>query len=557
MRRGLHVVPKHCLGALGVGAVGLLNSGASRCREMSSDEHDGKKDKGLYEDKKWLDGVKDELKKLRGKVPSKWTSRYDRSADVQEEAKGDGGEEKASKSKPAGFFDSIQQSFSKSHSDISEAIEGVGAFKDLASSIRSMTGKNNESERTGALNNLLSQAREATNAGAYQKNQSFTDLLNLFNEQRQLIEDVMERNFGHLQLREFDPTSLFYFLEHEDEVKNPSWKRRKHRFTTGADVADVAEISHYLELTEIAYLDSEGEVREALEARGDGPWELVFCDVDGLPGQPAHYVALSRGAKPRVLIGVRGTKTIADVFTDALMDPTDFKTGKAHDGIVKSGEFLVNKHKTFLDELKKIAKGDLEVIVTGHSLGAGGAVISGIMLHDLGFNVKVVGFGCPALLSEDLSKEVEPYVTTVISDADMIPRSSSATLANLVVDVVEFDWRARATRDVQEALDHLTQRFPYLLNSNDAAYATSLVNSGLESYVSVVAETKERAQPVLFPPGKCLHLYRDGRGVSCSYVPATFFSELDVTRTMLDDHLISGYDRIFKDLLADNYNPIF
>jgi len=58
--------------------------------------------------------------------------------------------------------------------------------------------------------------------------------------------------------------------------------------------------------------------------------------------------------------------------------------------------------------------------------------------------------------------------------------------------------------------------------------------------------------PILFPPGNCIHFYRDGRGISGSRAPCDFFGEIDVTRTMLDDHTIdSGYRRIFLDLMRE------
>ena len=60
--------------------------------------------------------------------------------------------------------------------------------------------------------------------------------------------------------------------------------------------------------------------------------------------------------------------------------------------------------------------------------------------------------------------------------------------------------------------------------------------------------TKERSTVQLFPPGTCIHLYRDGVGVTACYTPCDFFSEFDVSRTMVDDHLIAtGYDRLFHE----------
>ena len=56
--------------------------------------------------------------------------------------------------------------------------------------------------------------------------------------------------------------------------------------------------------------------------------------------------------------------------------------------------------------------------------------------------------------------------------------------------------------------------------------------------------SKERAVPVLIPPGTCINMYRDGIGSSGKYTPCAFDS-IDVTRTMLLDHMTdSGYHRV-------------
>jgi len=61
-----------------------------------------------------------------------------------------------------------------------------------------------------------------------------------------------------------------------------------------------------------------------------------------------------------------------------------------------------------------------------------------------------------------------------------------------------------------------------------------------------------KMEPVLFPPGECIHFYRDGSGISGAHVPCDFFNEIDIARTMLDDHLISsGYRKIFLTLMRD------
>jgi hypothetical protein len=61
---------------------------------------------------------------------------------------------------------------------------------------------------------------------------------------------------------------------------------------------------------------------------------------------------------------------------------------------------------------------------------------------------------------------------------------------------------------------------------------------------------KKRMSPVLFPPGRVIHFYHDGYGVTGSVVSPTFFDELEITRRMLDDHFMKqGYEQIFLTMM--------
>jgi hypothetical protein len=73
--------------------------------------------------------------------------------------------------------------------------------------------------------------------------------------------------------------------------------------------------------------------------------------------------------------------------------------------------------------------------------------------------------------------------------------------------------------------------------------------------IRVKKPTKERMEPILFPPGDCIHLWRDGSGISGNIVPGSFFDELDILRTMVDDHLSkTGYGAIFLQLMRQHHD---
>jgi len=301
---------------------------------------------------------------------------------------------------------------------------------------------------------------------------------------------------------------------------------------------------------------------------------------------------------------VRGTKNFSDLITDAMMEASDYEytspndkggdiiKGKAHSGMQLSGKYLVDRHQKLLSTLLKLSKKQkLEVTLIGHSLGAGAASIAAMEWNsrdsfeeqggsgDVDVSAHVIGFGCPAVLSKELSMATKQYITTVVADADFIPRMSGATLVNLLLDVTSFDYQKQAQRDVEQALRAAKSRLALGLDEDDIQTVMGYVSSGLEKIANPMAPpstdrtttSEERVEGtatakeedndtvqeqqlpiVLFPPGECIHFYRDGSGISGSYVPCTFFDEIDIARTCVDDHLISsGYRRIFLSLMRD------
>lgn len=128
---------------------------------------------------------------------------------------------------------------------------------------------------------------------------------------------------------------------------------------------------------------------------------------------------------------------------------------------------------------------------------------------------------------------------------------SGATLVNLLLDLRQFEYQEQAERDVEQALRELQGR---LTDSSSTPVGSRQSNKGVlsidedaiqkvmgyvhrgiekvsgEGDVSESLSTKEVAVekmvPCLFPPGCCIHFYRDGSGIDGTYVPCTFFDEV-------------------------------
>ncbi|KAL3913502.1 MAG: hypothetical protein SGILL_006460, partial [Bacillariaceae sp.] len=266
--------------------------------------------------------------------------------------------------------------------------------------------------------------------------------------------DQLEGNFKDIPIEKLDPLAFMYYLEAQDAKKNPSWKRRLHRFMPSIKMDTLHGLHDALYLSQLAYVNSVEDVQDGLDKYVGAKYELAYCTTTGQPRQPAHFVVIKKEgtvpvAKPEnkdssgssifpsfmrksyveVVMVVRGTKTLEDVLSDAMLDTCPYRDGIAHEGLCESGKYLVKKHtKLLLRILKTSGRDKIKLTVLGHSLGAGAAAIACIEFNDHDkIEATCIGFGCPALLDRPQSKEWKDKIITVISDSDCVTRMSGAT----------------------------------------------------------------------------------------------------------------------------------
>lgn len=426
--------------------------------------------------------------------------------------------------------------------------------------LKMLTGSVDDKKK--AVADIVAKIRDRSGEGAVEEKSTLPEIYDMLIQYKDALGDVADKFFGDIDFSRLTPTGLLYYVEYEDEVKNSSWKRRMHRFFHGIDVSKVDELYEALILGELSYADTVGEIRNGLKKHSK-PYELVYCNVCSEPGKPAHFVAVQRDQPDgfferdtlHVVLVVRGTKTLADAVTDLLCDTEEYKGGMAHSFILGSGRYLADTHRELLlDLLESSGRSKVDLRIVGHSLGAGAASIAAIEINghnDSRIRAQVVGFGCPALLSEELAEEAD-YITTVVNDADIVPRMSGATVANLLLDMLQFDWLPYAKADIQHTLTELQTRQPTFFNKDVTDKISSTVEPMLEQVLedTLLDKTEERLDVELFPPGRCIHLYRDGVGISGCYVPNTFFSEIELSRRMTDDHLFhTGYQKTLLEVV--------
>ena len=86
---------------------------------------------------------------------------------------------------------------------------------------------------------------------------------------------------------------------------------------------------------------------------------------------------------------------------------------------------------------KKVEEEGWQLVVVGHSLGAGAASLISLKLHHYYPQLKCLAFSCPGgLVSKKLSHGMRSFCTTIAVGKDFIPRASVATITRLMDELV-------------------------------------------------------------------------------------------------------------------------
>jgi sn1-specific diacylglycerol lipase len=200
---------------------------------------------------------------------------------------------------------------------------------------------------------------------------------------------------------------------------------------------------------------------------------------------------------------------------------------------------------------KKIQEG-WQLVVVGHSLGAGAASLISLKLHHYYPQLRCLAFSCPGgLVSKKLSHAMKGFVTTVAVGKDCIPRASVATITRLMDELVTALARCKQPKIKVLFFPWLrrhSQRFRDLFYNYDEIPEESVANL-LKYYES----RRRLGQPIeMYPPGKIIFLRpiksgRGGRRWDAVFIaPEDLMNEgILVSPNMLKDHLCStAYDAL-------------
>ncbi|RHY27410.1 hypothetical protein DYB32_006799, partial [Aphanomyces invadans] len=255
---------------------------------------------------------------------------------------------------------------------------------------------------------------------------------------------------------------------------------------------------------------------------GVGTSDIVYASFSNAVCKPAFCIVLDHD-KRQVVVAVRGTLSLEDCLTDAIAYGVSLNemaskykcdgTGAfAHQGMLQCAMWLMDEiaHLQVLPMLfdptlsgftpspvvNACAPGtyaDYGLTVTGHSLGAGAAVLLSIMLRPTYPALKCLALSPPGcLLSPDLALSTASFVTSVVLGKDIIARASLLSFQSLRDQVLSLIGRSKVSKThiMRQAL---SWRHPdELLHASEDEAGHTAFTSQLLNYRCVDAFTTDR-----------------------------------------------------------------
>jgi hypothetical protein len=328
------------------------------------------------------------------------------------------------------------------------------------------------------------------------------------------------------------------------------------------------ELDRWFHFADWAYDESEspGGLTEDLARRG---FSLVYHDKEVSHEKAASYLAFNSQEKVCVL-AIKGTSSMADVGTDLLCKAMPFMGTKfAHEGIMNAARRVVARCVDFIKSL--FAPQGYEVVVTGHSLGAGtGALAAMILKEELHVPlVRGVLYACPPVLDQASAIAARFYITSMVHDRDVITRTSLSNMniqhaiiaevsrlmkeGSLTKDKVEASLQAH--HEAQQSLQQPLQQPPPPPQQQQQQQQQAPPLDVMGMVRSIQDEFKLHYEQDLYVPGLVVYIFRDAVGkydVMQADGQLSGLRQMLPTKTMVSDHSMTGYRRALSEVMLSH-----
>ncbi|CAJ1949045.1 unnamed protein product [Cylindrotheca closterium] len=251
-----------------------------------------------------------------------------------------------------------------------------------------------------------------------------------------------EDRYKDVKLRVTLPALIQLVIQAQAKTPSDTEFSRDKMYNTAGDVTEINAkelegLDRSLNFAEWAYLTSTKELEKNLSSCG---YSLLKHEKVDEAGNVGYFIAIDPETKTAV-IGIKGTSSLSDMLTDCcaatsrqaldhsfIADDDSFKEISAHEGILFSSNALAKSLKPFVKDL--FLPLDYRLCLYGHSLGAGAATLTGLLLRSQypelipNHRLEVMAFASPPVLDHKAASACSSFTTTIVNNSDVITRTS-------------------------------------------------------------------------------------------------------------------------------------
>lgn len=277
------------------------------------------------------------------------------------------------------------------------------------------------------------------------------------------------------------------------------------------------------------------------------PDDILVADVKvGDSIEYLRHMIVVDHAERSIVLAVRGTISISSVLVDLAAYSDDFCGGHAHAGMAKMTKAVWARASKAIAEKCKDVPEDYDLVITGHSLGAGVACLITIMLHHeresggmmqkLPKNIRCMAYAPPPVFYPlSAAKTAVANTTAYVHNMDCVPSLSVHGARRLVKTINDLD----VTLKMLPRLETVPGRKPPAV----------CVEAVQKSIVQPLSE-RDRAPPLCVPAHSLVWMHKEKgqQRYSTTVLDPILYSRrvVDVHSKMLSHHSPPKYEHAFR-----------